>query len=819
MTKMNASTSVLKPFLSGGGRVGLVVVPRLLLLSLLLLVFGLSQGDVVSNKLTVDTTADAIDYTTIDDVDSTDDIDAMTIDDYYNVNETRGEFEFRIQPYPIPIKTTTYVDFVFNLPDDLPPLVHIVFGEALVSQPKHLHHFVLTGCSTKLADDVQAGTPIDRPPSDCNIPLGGWAPGRPMFGGSPDLSIGVAIGKAMGIQAVQLNIHYTDGVYEDEESKTYTMATDGIKVYYTTDLRPYTSMSKSLITIGWGPPELFIPAETSRYFVTRTCMVNTKCKDTTTKQLQKVAAIFGKRGSSEAVDAATGAGAGAGADADADNDAADADPQSAMMAQMLANISCPTIKPFCGMGGDMGPLVQQLCPVTCGFCEDEGDTGTGNPRNPTSYRATSINYHAHLLGSEMYATLLRPAAPADDQDEDQDDVGVSSSTSMTQKRSSSGNNNNNNMIVKDLKSSEFWYYDNQVSSPMDKEYKIQVHSNSDNVDTKESIELVTGVEIVPGDQIQTTCVYNSMYRENNTHFGLSTYDEMCIIDLQITFETPPNNDVIGIGLTADLNLRTFSCDVMVDDTNEDTTDNDEDTDTRDASSPVTKQSILLSDVWQGILDVEEDPRNIWSDHPITSTDMCTFPVGDYVVFDSFMTSESRNCPLSMNITSDKKDFDSSSICYAYETETDGDIEFLTNTIAGYTCVGGTYDEKDSNEPPMLVGKEECLAGVDGNGGTSYDAYTCEDIQYWLQNQGSITDQVSEYLRTNWWQPKCCRVRINSSVELEDGDGDGDGETSADTTTTTTMSTAAAEESSSSSIAIVAASSVVIIIMTTTMMVL
>merc|ERR1712086_1102681 len=130
-------------------------------------------------------------------------------------------------------------------------------------------------------------------------------------------------------------------------------------------------------------------------------------------------------------------------------------------------------------------------------------------------------------------------------------------------------------------------------------------------------------------------------------------------------------------------------------------------------------------------------------------------------------------------------------------ETDGDIEFLTHTIAGYTCVGGTYDEKDSNEPPMLVGKEECLAGVDGNGGTSYDAYTCKDIQYWLQNQGSITDQVSEYLRTNWWQPKCCRVRIDSSVELDDG------ETPADTTTT--MSITAAEESSSSSIAIVAAS--------------
>merc|ERR1711935_441730 len=128
---------------------------------------------------------------------------------------------------------------------------------------------------------------------------------------------------------------------------------------------------------------------------------------------------------------------------------------------------------------------------------------------------------------------------------------------------------------------------------MDKEYKIQVHSNSDNVDTKESIELVTGVEIVPGDQIQTTCVYNSMYRENNTHFGLSTYDEMCIIDLQLTFETPPLQDVSGIGMIADLNLRTFSCDVMADDDDDtddeettDTTEKDMDTNDASSSSPV-----------------------------------------------------------------------------------------------------------------------------------------------------------------------------------------------------------------------------------------
>ena len=47
--------------------------------------------------------------------------------------------------------------------------------------------------------------------------------------------------------------------------------------------------------------------------------------------------------------------------------------------------------------------------------ETDGNDNDGeNPRNPTRYRATSINYHAHLLGSEMYATLLREGDdPAD----------------------------------------------------------------------------------------------------------------------------------------------------------------------------------------------------------------------------------------------------------------------------------------------------------------------------------------------------------------------------------------------------------------------
>eukprot|EP00751_Fragilariopsis_kerguelensis_P016429 CAMPEP_0170841154 /NCGR_PEP_ID=MMETSP0734-20130129/5005_1 /TAXON_ID=186038 /ORGANISM="Fragilariopsis kerguelensis, Strain L26-C5" /LENGTH=779 /DNA_ID=CAMNT_0011209101 /DNA_START=2290 /DNA_END=4629 /DNA_ORIENTATION=- len=496
------------------------------------------------------------------------------------------------------------------------------------------------------------------------------------------------------------------------------------------------------------------------------------------------------------------------AEADADADA-DADPNVAMMAEMLATISCPSIQPFCGMGGDLGPFIQQLCPVTCGYC-DEGDGDAENPRNPTKYRATSILYHAHLLGAEMYATLLRPTTTTtttnEEEEEDRaehdndDGGGVSSSSSMTQQQRASSMNATTTMIVKDLQSSEFWNFDNQVATPMENDYEIQVVTSSKNSEQEEqgptmtTTEFIKGVEIVPGDHIQATCVYNSMYRDTSTQFGLSTYDEMCLIFLQITFPTPVdlinnnnNNDLGSLSLTADLNLRTFSCGVMEEEKEEEEdseqSDNTEesapaettDTDTASTTQPTTtKKTVVFSDVWQGILESEEDPRNIWVDHPITSTEMCTFPVADYVVLE-FMTFESRNCPLSMNTTT-THDFDSSSVCYGFETTTtkgdnnsDGSdgVDFLTETIAGYTCVGGIYDQKDSNEPPLYLTKEECLSQE--SGGTSYEAYTCADIQDWLRYEATmwgITDEVKEFVRTEWYQPKCCR-------ESSDGDDNGD----------------------------------------------
>jgi len=645
-------------------------------------------------------------------------------DSHYNPGETRGQFELRIKGYEIPIKTTTYVDFLFNLPDDVPDLVHVVLGEVINSQPKHLHHFVLTGCASKIEDESKIGVPVDRPPADCIIPLGGWAPGSDVFANT-DLSAGVMLGRSMGIQAMQLNVHYTDGEYDDPDLETYKIATDGIRVHYTPDLRPYTTAVKPLIFIGWGPKQMVVPAQTSRYYLTRTCRVNTKCKDASDEQLGMVAAFMGVGGGGNA--------GGEESDALVDSESLLADPEAAIArlnaaaaGEMVANMSCATIKMFCTVG-DFAPVVQQLCPATCGLCEkDEG--ATESLRDPGSYRVTGVNYHAHLLGTEMYTTLLREL------EEEQDPA---ADVAVSKKKQALDTATRNNMMAKDLKSREIWYYDDQATIPMDMEYEIEVAV--DDSDNSSAMDLISGVEIKPGDKIQATCVYDSTDRTEDTAFGLSTYDEMCIIGLYVTFKTPEEGAANSIEFLADLALREFSCD----------TDNENHT----------------TDVWQGILNEDEDPRNIYFDRPIEESDMCTFPVADFV-FAQTLTGGTRNCP-----KGEGGDEDVDAICYGYypssSSEDEFEIEFLASTIAGYTCVGGKYDDKDSNESPPIT-KEDC---IDIGGGTEYNPYTCSDIEFWLQGEEAaslgLTDQVREYLRTEWWQPKCCSAVYANKESSED----------------------------------------------------
>lgn len=69
----------------------------------------------------------------------------------------------------------------------------------MVSQPKHLHHFVIQGCSSRVPEDIE-GRPLDGVPDHCNVPVGGfsgWAPGATIWG--VPTNAGVAIGKGFGV--------------------------------------------------------------------------------------------------------------------------------------------------------------------------------------------------------------------------------------------------------------------------------------------------------------------------------------------------------------------------------------------------------------------------------------------------------------------------------------------------------------------------------------------------------------------------------------------------------------------------------------------
>lgn len=596
----------------------------------------------------------------------------ISIDQYYNPGESRGVLEFRMEPYPIPVATTTYVDFVFNIPEDAPDFFHVVFGEAIVSQPDHLHHFVIDGCSTRI-DPSKEGLPTERGAAECReLMIGQYAPGSDLFA-NVALDTGVILGRGLGIESLLINVHYTDGVYEDAKERTYKMATDGIRIHYTTDFRPFTSRKKKLIWVPYGPRELVIPPNEPRYFVSKTCSVSSSCVDMADEEMSTIAKYMGV--------------------SDIPNIATD-------------SLTCSTVRFFCFMDGEIGQAIQQLCPESCGLCGATSD-GKENPRNPESYRITSVNYHAHLLGREMYTTLLSEAVD----DESQTKI-----------------------VATDMESREVWDYNDQATLPLGYDIANSINST------------LNGIEVKPGDKIEVTCVYDSTSREEETSFGLSTYDEMCIAGVFVTFETPKvlldgGDDAASsagmVDIFTDIKLHSFSCDPGY-------------------------------DVHQGFLTAEEDGRDIWLNHPVEESDMCTFPVLEYRIVDSFMPGTS-NCPEESDgeeepgqgggeplIVEAKTQsfFAERKICDGISSA-DG-VEFLEETIAGYTCVGGTYDDKDSNEEPFYVTEKDCL---EVGGGSEYRAYTCAGIEYWIQNEAHLypgmTHETLEFIRTEWWQPKCC----------------------------------------------------------------
>merc|ERR1712232_738811 len=63
---------------------------------------------------------------------------------------------------------------------------------------------------------------------------------------------------------------------------------------------------------------------------------------------------------------------------------------------------------------------------------------------------------------------------------------------------------------------------------------------------------------------------------------------------------------------------------------------------------------------------DDDPRNIYFDHPIDDSDMCIFSVVDFVLMDTALSYDKRNCPVSMMEDEDYGDDQDE------DEETDGD---------------------------------------------------------------------------------------------------------------------------------------------------
>lgn len=519
-----------------------------------------------------------------------------SIDPYYNPGESRGSFEMVMKPYPIPAELTTYVNFVFNVPEDVPDLFHMVVGETILSQPDHLHHFVLNACSKRIDPSLE-GTPLDESAegreflNHCIMPLGGWAPGTDIFG-IIGTEAGRMLGRGIGVEAILMNIHYTDGVYEDAATETLRKATDGLRIHYTRDFRPLTTMARGTFNMGRGPEKLTIPPGEPRFYLTRTCKVDTSCRDLPPERMMELLEFLQSGGMYGAGELSCGL-------IEPLCDVADLPPFVTMACRRTCGLcddssgekcedftpeqiqglmsllpqgggsllSCESIKGLCAAEGDFGSYARRMCPVTCGFCVETLPDGAPNPLLPESYTLTGVNYHAHLLGREMYTTLLR--------DQPQglflDPASSVKSAPVT--------------VAKDLGSQDFWIYDYQVTIPTD-------------VDDG-------GAMIRPGDRIQMTCVYDSTARNEPTRFDVSTYDEMCLFSLYITFATPPSlladsdGDLTGsvmADLGAELDLLGFAC-----------VEDDE------------------TAMHTGALAADEDGRDIWRDHPLADAEGCTFP--------------------------------------------------------------------------------------------------------------------------------------------------------------------------------------------------
>jgi hypothetical protein len=339
----------------------------------------------------------------------------------FNPGEEQRHVDWRIKNYTIPNARTTYVDFVFNFDDVDHDLFHIVLGEAIVDQPRHLHHYVVSGYADRIDPELEGVALTDDELPDAfkgpGNALSGWAPGSkiwaaPLFAGTP-------VGEAARVRSFKVNVHFTDG-----DLHPGSISQDGLRMYYTPTLREHAVDQSTPLWISQNP-NMVIPPGAGRWFVTRTCEVQDPCEDATEEEVRAITADWG-----------------------IDDD-----------------MSCPILAWAGGCDHEeVGEYISFFCPKSCKVDDCSGFKEDG------TLPIYGINYHAHLLGTEMYFTLKRDG------------------------------------LVHNLASTSVWHYDDQKTFDL----------------------LPYNLSIRVGDVLQSTCVFNSAQREGMTTFYLETVDEMCI---------------------------------------------------------------------------------------------------------------------------------------------------------------------------------------------------------------------------------------------------------------------------------------------------
>jgi len=192
----------------------------------------------------------------------------------FNAGEVQRSVDARIEAYPVPAERTTYVDIALNWPDDSADLFHLVSVHVLLDKKKNLHHFVVRGCSEPFPEEL-VGKPIQRSDEltdSCEVNLGGWAPGARIIDTLPH--VGVPVGRAAGVRALWLNVHY-----DNPELESGIVDSSGIRFYYTTTLRPHSAQVFNVAQVSINPL-MRIPAGAARWFLTRTCHLEVTDKAT-----------------------------------------------------------------------------------------------------------------------------------------------------------------------------------------------------------------------------------------------------------------------------------------------------------------------------------------------------------------------------------------------------------------------------------------------------------------------------------------------------------------------------------------------------------